>query len=143
MKTSQKTEPKEIKTAERYFEASGGRKTASARARLYTKGSGATVNGQDYKNYFRIAKFQAAVFAPLELMKVGGTMRVSVKVAGGGLKAQAEATRNAIAKALSKFNPDFKKRLRRAGFITRDARMVERKKYGLKKARRAPQWAKR
>ncbi len=143
MKSQQKIESKEAKIAERYIEASGGRKTASARARLYTKGSGLTVNGSDYKDYFRAEKHRAAAIAPFELMKVGETMRASVKVVGGGINAQAEAVRNAIAKALAKFNQDFKKRLRRAGFITRDSRAVERKKYGLKKARRAPQWQKR
>ena len=128
---------------ERYFEASGGRKTAKARARLYTKGSGILVNNKDYKDYFKIPKQQLVAAIPLELMKVLDRLRVTVKVSGGGASAQAEAVRNAIAKALVKFNADFKKRLRRAGFITRDSRMVERKKYGLKKARRAPQWQKR
>lgn len=142
-KLPKKTESKEPKATERYIEASGGRKTASARARLYTKGSGVTVNGLECKEYFRLPKYRSAAVAPLELMKVSETMRASVKVVGGGQNAQAEAVRNAIAKALAKFNADFKKRLRRAGFITRDARMVERKKYGLKKARRAPQWQKR
>jgi len=128
---------------ERYFESTGGRKTASARVRLYTKGAGILVNNKDFKEYFKTPRNQTAVAAPFELMKVGDKLRASVKVAGGGINAQAEAVRNAIGKALVKFNADFKKRLRRAGFITRDARMVERKKYGLKKARRAPQWAKR
>ncbi len=128
---------------ERYFEATGGRKTSRARARLYTKGTGITVNEKDYKDYFKIPKHQIAAAAPLELMKAADKLRAAVKVEGGGLTGQAEAVRNAIAKALVKFNADFKKRLRRAGFITRDARMVERKKYGLKKARRAPQWQKR
>ncbi|HEY4475796.1 MAG TPA: 30S ribosomal protein S9 [Candidatus Paceibacterota bacterium] len=128
---------------ERYFEATGGRKTAAARARLFTKGTGISVNEKDFKDYFRMPRHQIVVQEPLESMKVGDKLKASVKVSGGGINAQAEAVRNAIAKALVKFNVDFKKRLRRAGFITRDSRMVERKKYGLKKARRAPQWAKR
>ena len=135
--------PKLESSRERYFEASGGRKTATARVRLYTKGSGFIVNGKDYKEYFKNFKNQSAAFSPLELLKVEDKLRVSAKVSGGGINAQAEAVRNAIAKALVKFNADFKKRLRRSGFITRDSRAVERKKYGLKKARRAPQWAKR
>ena len=142
MKTSiAKTEERVQK--ERYFEATGGRKTAIARARIYPKGSGITVNGRDYKDYFKTFKNQMAVGSPLEFMQVADKLRATVKVSGGGLNAQAEAARNALAKALVKFNADFKKKLRRAGFITRDARMVERKKYGLKKARRAPQWQKR
>ena len=136
---SAKTEEKK----ERYFEATGGRKTAVARARLYTKGAGVLVNDKNYKEYFKTEKNQLAVFSPLELLKVADKIRVTVRVSGGGINAQAAASRNAIAKALVKFNADFKKRLRRSGFITRDARMVERKKYGLKKARRAPQWQKR
>jgi len=136
-----KTEVKEKK--ERYFEATGGRKTAVARARIYTKGTGIMVNGKDYKDYFKINTQQINVAAPLDLLKLEERTRVTAKVSGGGLNAQAQSVRNAIAKALVKFNADFKKRLRRAGFITRDSRMVERKKYGLKKARRAPQWQKR
>ena len=128
---------------ERYFEATGGRKTALARVRIYTKGAGIAVNGKDYKEYFKMAGDQGKVAEPLDLLKLADKTRVAVKVHGGGINAQAQAVRNAIAKALVKFNADFKKRLRRAGFITRDARMVERKKYGLKKARRAPQWQKR
>lgn len=128
---------------ERYFEATGGRKTARARARIYAKGSGLIVNGKDFKDYFKTFKNQVAVTAPLETIKLSDRFRATVKVSGGGINAQAEAARNAIAKALVKFNEEFKKRLRKSGFITRDARMVERKKYGFKKARRAPQWQKR
>lgn len=137
-----KSEPKPVKR-DRYFEATGGRKTAMARARIYSGGTGIVVNTKDYKEYFKTLRNQVAVTAPLDLMKVGDRLKISIKVAGGGINAQAEAIRNAIAKALVKFNADFKRQLRKSGFITRDARMVERKKYGLKKARRAPQWQKR
>lgn len=137
----QKTEEK-LKR-ERYIEATGGRKTARARARIFTKGTGVLVNDKECAEYFKIPKNQTTALASLELMKAGDKMRITVHVHGGGLNAQAEAVRNAIARALVKFNQDFKKRLRRAGFMTRDSRMVERKKYGLKKARRAPQWQKR
>ena len=128
---------------ERYFEATGGRKTAIARARIYAKGFGLTVNDKDFKNYFKTSKNQIAAVAPFETLKLGDRFKATVRVSGGGINAQAEAVRNALAKALVKFNKEFKKRLRKSGFITRDARMVERKKYGLKKARRAPQWQKR
>ena len=76
-------------------------------------------------------------------MNVEDKLGVTVVVHGGGLMGQADAVRHGISRALVLFNPDFRKRLRREGFLTRDPRMVERKKYGLKKARRAPQWAKR
>jgi len=76
-------------------------------------------------------------------MKVVDRFRVLVKVKGGGINAQAEAVRHGIARALLKFNPDFRKKLKRAGFLTRDPRKRERKKFGLKRARRAPQWRKR
>ena len=128
---------------ERYFEATGGRKTAIARARIYSKGSGIVINDRDYKEYFKTSKNQITAASPLELIKIADRVRATIKVSGGGINAQAAAVRNALAKALVKFNQDFKKRLRKSGFITRDARMVERKKYGLKKARRAPQWQKR
>jgi len=131
---------------ERYIEALGGRKTAHARVRLFPVGGKQktiTVNGKDYKEYFKIPKHQMNVSAPLKLLGVLDKMSVTVKVAGSGIGAQAEAVRHGLSRALILFNEQFKKSLRHAGFVTRDARMVERKKYGLKKARRAPQWQKR
>jgi small subunit ribosomal protein S9 len=137
----QKKEEKAV--ISRYFEAKGGRKTAIAQVRLFTKQKEIIVNGKDYKNYFLYPPLQKEVIKPLELMNIGDKFGVSAKVRGGGVVAQAEAVRHGIARALTLFNPDFRKRLKRAGLLTRDPRMVERKKYGLKKARRAPQWAKR
>lgn len=128
----------------RYFESKGGRKTAVARVRLFTKQhQGVTVNDKACQEYFRDLELQKTVLKPLETMNVGDKLGVIVKVSGGGLRGQAEAVANGISRALVLFNPDFRKRLRRIGLLTRDSRMVERKKYGLKKARRAPQWAKR
>jgi small subunit ribosomal protein S9 len=126
-----------------YFEAIGSRKTAQARVRLFTKIKTIVINNKDYQEYFRHPHHQLIIKAPLDLMKVADKLGATVKVKGGGLIAQAEAIRHAIARALLFFNPDYKKRLRNAGYLTRDSRAVERKKYGLKKARRAPQWAKR
>lgn len=127
---------------ERYFEAVGRRKTAVARVRLF-KGSGkVTVNQKAVPDYFKAQKLQNSVNAPFEKLSEKG-FNAFIKVMGGGIKAQAEAARHGIARALVKINPDYKKQLRVFGFLTRDSRMVERKKYGLKKARRAPQWAKR
>jgi small subunit ribosomal protein S9 len=128
---------------ERYFEALGRRKTAIARVRLYTKKTGIAVNDRDYKKYFPVWRLQKEVEAPLEKMKISEKLGAVVKVKGGGITAQAEAVRLGISRALVKFNQEFKKRLRRVGYLTRDSRMVERKKYGLKKARRGPQWQKR
>jgi small subunit ribosomal protein S9 len=128
---------------ERYFEALGRRKTAIARVRLYTKRTGIAVNDRDYKKYFPVLRLQKEVEAPLEKMKISEKLGAVIKVKGGGITAQAEAVRLGISRALVKFNQEFKKRLRRVGYLTRDSRMVERKKYGLKKARRAPQWKKR
>jgi small subunit ribosomal protein S9 len=139
------SESKEAKgrKAKSYYEGVGSRKTATAIIRLYTRNKDILINGKDYKVYFPFKRLQAMVESPFEKMKCPGKFGLTALVRGGGLSAQAEAVRMGIARALVAFNPDFKKRLRRAGFLTRDARMVERKKYGLKKARRAPQWSKR
>jgi len=126
----------------RYFEAVGRRKTAIARVRL-TKGAGSvTANEKELGVYFPADKLQNTVKSPLERLSEK-EWDVTLRLGGGGLKAQAEAARLGIARALVKINPEYKKQLRALGFMTRDPRMVERKKYGLKKARRAPQWAKR
>jgi len=129
---------------ERYFEAEGRRKTALARVRLFTKGERVfLVNEKPLENHFPTSELQEIARVALEKMKCLDKFGVSAIVKGGGLHAQAEALRHAIARALVLFNPDFRKRLKQAGFLTRDPRMRERKKFGLKRARRAPQWAKR
>ena len=128
---------------QRYYEAVGRRKSAIARVRLFTKGSEIVVNGRPFQDYFSIPELRQIVEAPFRKMKNFGKFRTEIKVVGGGLKGQAEAVRHGISRALTEFNADFRKRLKKAGYLTRDARVKERKKYGLKKARRAPQWAKR
>ncbi|MDP3999185.1 MAG: 30S ribosomal protein S9 [bacterium] len=128
---------------ERYTEAVGRRKTSVARVRLFAKQSGVVVNGLDYKAYFRLPKHQESVMAPFSALQMPVKTGVTVKVSGGGLTGQAEAVRHGISRALIKLDGSHQKRLREVGYLTRDSRMVERKKYGLKKARRAPQWAKR
>lgn len=129
---------------ERYWEAVGRRKTAVARVRLFTKGDrGVWVNARPLAEYFGYPHLSRIAEEALETMKTGDRFRATVKVSGGGLHAQAEAIRHGTARALVLFNSDFRKRLKRAGFLTRDPRMKERKKFGLKGARRAPQWAKR
>ena len=133
----------EVKKSERYFEAVGRRKTAIARVRMYTRSGDVIINGKKYGEYFPTLDLQKIVEDALQKMKLWGRFRVSIKVSGGGIHAQAEAVRHGLARCLIKFNPDFRKRLKRVGFLKRDPRAKERKKFGLKKARRAPQWAKR
>ncbi len=130
--------------SERYWEAVGRRKTAIARVRLFTRGEkGFLVNGRPLRAYFTYPYYERTAAEALETMKIADRFRVSARVTGGGPHAQAEAIRHGSARALVLFNPDFRKRLKRAGFLTRDPRMKERKKFGLKGARRAPQWQKR
>lgn len=128
---------------EKYFEAIGRRKTAVARVRLYTKKQGVIVNEKNYADYFPLFRLQKEVMNPFEKMKIGDKLGAVAKVKGGGISSQAEAVRHGIARALVKFNIEFGKRLRRVGYLTRDSRMVERKKYGRHKARRGHQWRKR
>lgn len=129
--------------AEKYYEGLGRRKTSIARVRIFSKDGGIMVNNRDYKAYFPLAGQRIKVEAPIEALKIQDRTRVIAKVNGGGLTSQAEAIRHGLARALVLLNPTFRKPLRRLGYLTRDPRMVERKKYGLKKARRAPQWQKR
>jgi len=129
--------------SEKFYEAVGRRKTASARVRLYTKGNGYVVNAKDFKEYFPLVSLQKIIEAPLRKMKSLERFRIEAKVDGGGAHAQAEAVRHGIGRALIVFNADFRKRLKRAGYLKRDPRQKERRKYGLKKARKAPRWSKR
>ena len=131
------------KRPDRYFEGVGRRKTAVARVRLFTKQGDFRVNEKLHIEFFKTFDQQKIAEEALQKMKLFGRFRVSVHVNGGGSHAQAEAVRHGLARCLIKFNPDFRKRLKRADFLKRDPRMKERKKFGLKKARRAPQWAKR
>lgn len=134
----------EKKTVIKYYQATGRRKTSVARIRLFTQGDKTImINGKSYKEYFPDLNLQQIVSIALDRMKTSDKFMVSVIVRGGGIHSQAEAVRHGISRALVKFNPDFHKRLRRAGYLTRDPRMRERKKFGLKRARRAPQWSKR
>ncbi len=138
---------KETKTSERrYFEGVGRRKTAVARVRFYPvsdRGNDSfIINGKDYKKHFSSLRYEKAARAPMKLLH-DRRGKVEVKVSGGGVMAQSEAITLGLTRALVKFEPDLKKEMRAFGFLTRDPRMVERKKYGLKKARRAPQWRKR
>lgn len=129
---------------EKYYEAEGRRKTAVVRIRLFTRGEKEfLINGKPLEQYFSTFELQQIAKASLEKMKCLDKFRVLALVRGGGLKAQAGAIRHGTARVLVLFNPDFRKRLKAAGFLRRDPRMRERKKFGLKRARRAPQWQKR
>lgn len=127
----------------RYWEATGRRKTSIARVRLYKKPGEFLVNGKSYKDYFPIFEYQNIFEQPLKRTKTIDKMSGTLKVMGGGIRGQVEASRHGIAMALLAFNADWRKKLKKAGFLRRDPRAKERKKYGLKKARRAPQWSKR
>ena len=129
--------------AARYTEAVGRRKTAIARVRIVSGTGVVTVNGQTGKAYFNLPRLLANATAPSDRLSITNTFDISAKVSGGGIHAQADALRMGLARAIIKLSPEWKKQLRAFGFLTRDSRMVERKKYGLKKARRSPQWAKR
>lgn len=141
--------PKKIKKLKKYYEAVGRRKTAIARVRLFPcqpfEGNEGKVliNDKPYIAYFTTLELQQTVVAPLQKMKSLNRFGATVKVNGGGQRGQAEAIRHGLARSLVKFNQEFSKKLKRAGFLRRDPRQVERKKPGLKKARRAPQWRKR
>ncbi len=128
----------------RYIEGVGRRKTSVARVRIYPerKGGGTYVNEKTVETYFSSPFLQKKALEPLKSSNIEG-VDISVKVSGGGIVSQAEAIRHGIARALVEFNPELRKRLKREGFLKRDPRMKERKKPGLKRARRAPQWAKR
>ncbi|HUX36181.1 MAG TPA: 30S ribosomal protein S9 [Candidatus Paceibacterota bacterium] len=131
------------KKGERYFEGVGRRKTAVARVRI-SKGTGTfSVNGKKSAEYFNMPLFDTMASLPLEKVALTGKFNISAKVSGGGVNAQAEAVRLGLARALVIHDAELRSKLRTLGFLTRDPRMVERKKYGLKKARRAPQWKKR
>ncbi|MFA6047752.1 MAG: 30S ribosomal protein S9 [Parcubacteria group bacterium] len=145
-KVKEKAEPKEEAKASRYFYGLGKRKTAIAQVRIYVagkEGKGVVVNEKSFEKYFPIARLRDLVKEPLALAGQDAKFDVSARVHGGGVNAQAEAIRLGISRALIEFNPELRKSLRDNGFLTRDSRIVERKKPGLRKARRAPQWAKR
>lgn len=133
-----------MKKKEKYFEAIGRRKSATSRVRLYEKKENKIiVNGKDFEEYFPYPGWQELVLSPLKETKTSNKFFISIIVKGGGKRGQAEAIRLAIARALVKWNPELKKILKELHFLTRDARVKERKKPGLKRARRAPQWQKR
>jgi len=130
--------------AEKYFEAKGRRKTSIARVRLFSSSQPSfLINDKKLEIYFPTKELQHLIEEPLRNLKTLGKFRVSAKIKGGGIHSQAEALRHGISRALLKFNADFRKPLKKSGFLKRDSRAKERRKFGLKKARKAPQWSKR
>ena len=125
------------------YSAVGRRKKAVARVRLVSGDGKIVINKRDIDNYFGLETLKMTVRQPMNLVNVGGSFDVLVNVRGGGLTGQAGAIRHGISRALCKVNPELRAALKKAGFLTRDPRMKERKKYGLKAARRAPQFSKR
>ncbi|HPF43574.1 MAG TPA: 30S ribosomal protein S9 [Syntrophomonadaceae bacterium] len=121
----------------------GRRKSAVARVRLVPGEGNITINKRTFENFFPNRTSRLIVLQPLELTNMTGRFDVICNVQGGGVTGQAGAIQLGIARALTKVDPDSRPQLRKAGFLTRDQRMTERKKYGLHKARKAPQYSKR
>jgi len=141
------TEPKievQINDKTKYYYGTGKRKTSIARVRLHEKGSGKVrINGKFLEDFNELKTIQYIILYPLIITGNEKTFDLSIKVAGGGTSSQAEAIRHGIARALVEFNAENRTILKKDGLLTRDARIKERKKYGLKRARRAPQFSKR
>lgn len=138
------------KTTEKYFEAVGRRKTSTARVRIWESNkANFIVNGKDAKEYFKTEGERRLIIDPMikgqntEEGKVALKWNVEVRVAGGGVRSQAEAIRHGLSRALVIFNEENRGNLKTLGFLKRDPRAKERRKFGLKKARKAPQWSKR
>ena len=126
-----------------YFYANGKRKTSVARVRLYENGKGEImINTKSINEYF-FGELIGSIKAPLKIANALKLFDVVALIQGGGISSQADALRHGISKALLEYDPDLRPELKKAGFLTRDSRVKERKKFGLKRARRAPQWAKR
>ncbi len=141
---SEEKEAKVVRPTGDFVKTIGRRKEASAQVKLFPAGKGIiTVNNRDYKDYFPRYDLREALLGSLKISGREATVDVSALVHGGGLRGQADAIRLGIARALITLDVGTRTTLKKAGHLTRDARVKERKKYGLKKARRAPQWAKR
>ena len=127
-----------------YHYGTGRRKASVARVRVYENGTGSiTINGRDIDEYFGLETLKLIVRQPLNTTDMLGKVDIVCTVEGGGVTGQAGAIRHGVSRALLEINPEFRAQLKAAGFLTRDPRMKERKKYGLKAARRAPQFSKR
>jgi small subunit ribosomal protein S9 len=139
--------PVAAKPAEKYFQGVGRRKRSVAGAKLFVSGkkteSEILINGKPYEDYFPLSELKEIVVSPLKAVSAEKVSKITIAVRGGGVRGQAEAARLGIARALVAMDENLKKTLKDLGFLTRDSRVAERKKAGLKKARRAPQFSKR
>ena len=126
-----------------YFYGTGRRKNSVARVRVYNGTGKITINDRDIEEYFGLETLKLIVRQPLSVADVDGKFDIVVRVAGGGVSGQAGAIRHGLSRALLQYDENLRPALKKAGFLTRDPRMKERKKYGLKPARRAPQFSKR
>lgn len=143
-KTSKASKKKTSKKKDVYFEGVGRRKTSIARVRIWADDSGEfIVNEKKLTDFMPTEDFVTAANAPLRKIKMLEKFKVSALVNGGGIRGQADAIRHGLARALVEYDPELRTRLKKSGYLKRDPRAKERKKYGLKKARRAPQWSKR
>ena len=132
------------KSKKPYHYGTGRRKSSVARVHLVPNGTGSiTINGRDIDDYFGLETLKLIVRQPLDTTDLLGKVDIVATVTGGGVTGQAGAIRHGISRALLEMDPEFRAGLKAAGFLTRDPRMKERKKYGLKAARRAPQFSKR
>ncbi len=126
-----------------YFYGTGRRKHSVARVRVYAGTGKIVINDREIDDYFGLETLKLIVRQPLELTDTMGKFDIVCRVAGGGVTGQAGAIRHGLSRALLQYNEELRPELKKAGFLTRDPRMKERKKYGLKAARRAPQFSKR
>ena len=132
------------KSKKPYHYGTGRRKSSVARVHLFPNGTGSiTINGRDIDDYFGLETLKVIVRQPLDTTDLLGKVDIVATVTGGGVTGQAGAIRHGISRALLEMNAEYRPALKAAGFLTRDPRMKERKKYGLKAARRAPQFSKR
>lgn len=131
-------------TTKKYYEAVGRRKTAIARVRLFPGAkSGYEVNGTTLESYFPVKEMQHTAVEAITNAKAGEKFHVTVKLVGGGISAQSEAMRHGVARALLEYDIHMRGTLKKLGFLKRDPRAKERRKFGFKKARKSPQWSKR
>ena len=131
-------------TKNKYFEAVGRRKTAIARVRLHPGAkAGYEINGKTLETYFPVREMQQTATDAITHGKAAEKFHVTVKLVGGGISAQSEAMRHGIARALLVYDIETRSRLKKLGFLKRDPRAKERRKFGFKKARKSPQWSKR
>lgn len=138
------SEVEESSSKKGYFEAVGRRKTSVARVRLHPSTKMAfTVNGKELMEYFPTEMLRITVKDPFAKSKITSKFKVSALIKGGGVSSQADALRHGISRALIVYDLELRKKLKHLGFLKRDPRAKERRKFGLKKARKAPQWSKR